>query len=179
MANVNSRNGAVGYKQPPAHTRFKKGRSGNPNGRPKGNRAGNTLAEVVNRTVAMTLDGTPCKVPLTEALVMSLAQRALAGNNVAAREFLKIAEKVAAEQKAAEEKDLPPVQFELVPLVAKHCDKALEKLQVMDGWRIQTWVIEAALARNNQLLRDETDRRLIEVNMINPEDLEAILPKAA
>src|SRR6516164_6405047 len=101
MAKLNGRSGAVGYKRPPTHSQFAKGKSGNPKGRPKGSRAGNTLADVVNRTVAMTLDGTPCKVPLTEALAMSLAQKGLAGNIAAAREFMKIAEKVEAQQKAA------------------------------------------------------------------------------
>jgi len=34
----------VGYGRPPAHTRFKAGKSGNPKGRPKGARGLNTLA---------------------------------------------------------------------------------------------------------------------------------------
>jgi hypothetical protein len=184
MSNLNRKSGAIGYKRPPTHTRFAKGKSGNPKGRPKGARSGGKLASVVNQTVSVTVEGVTQKMPLTEALAMSLAQRALAGNIAAAREFMKIAEKVAAEQKAVQEQP-SPVLFELVPLESKDCtiNTALEKLDVfeLDGPRrcIRPWVVEAALARNNQLRANDSDREIIAENMLNPEHLRMISSRAA
>src|SRR4051794_34691640 len=99
----------VGYKRPPTHTQFAKGKSGNPKGRPKGASNDNSLAAVINTIVTVNVDGVPRKMSLNEAMVMGLAQRGLAGNTSAAREFLKVADKVAekAEQKQIEEERNP------------------------------------------------------------------------
>jgi hypothetical protein len=44
----------VGYRRPPAHTRFKKGRSGNPNGRLKGSANAKTIiSRVINEKVTV------------------------------------------------------------------------------------------------------------------------------
>jgi hypothetical protein len=183
MSNLNRKGGAVGYKRPPAHTRFAKGKSGNPKGRPKGARSAATLASVVNQTVSVTVEGVTQKMPLTEALAMSLAHRALAGNTGAAREFMKIAEKVAAEQKAIEEAPLTNYRIHFVGPDMKDCNLALQQLGVIQGkvgtWRICTWVVEAAFARNAQLLADEFNREIIAENMLNPEHLQMISSKAA
>jgi hypothetical protein len=114
---------------------------------------------------------------------MSLAQKGLAGNIAAAREFMKIAEKVEAQQKAAEEEEPGHYTIRLVGPERKDCNTALEMLNVIEPvareYRIATWVVEAALARNNQLLLDETDRGIVAENMLVPSMLETILPKAA
>src|SRR5215204_1766862 len=45
----------VGYKKPPVHTRFRKGRSGNPRGRPKGSANYlTTLRRVLAQKVTIT-----------------------------------------------------------------------------------------------------------------------------
>jgi hypothetical protein len=132
--------------------------------------------------VTVTLDGTPRQVPLTEATVLSLAQRALSGNTAAAREFMRIAEKIAAKQ---EIEDLPRIGLihlhPMVPVEVNDSNEALRKLgvieQVVDRWRIRPWVIEAALARDGQLLSDEKDRQLVAENMVDGTLLERILSK--
>jgi chromosomal replication initiation ATPase DnaA len=137
----------------------------------------------MNQTITVTMDGAPRKVPLTEALAISLFQRALAGNVPAAREAMKIMEKVEAQQNAASEEKPVQYVFRFAEPEMKDCNTALEKLNVIKPvareYRIATWVVEAALARDNQLLREESNRRLIEVNMLNRDVLETILPKAA
>jgi hypothetical protein len=179
MANFNGAIRGIGYKRPPVHSRFVKGKSGNPKGRPKGTHVGSALANLVNQTITVTLEGTPRKMPLTEALAMSLAHRALAGNTAAAREFMKIVEKVAAEQKIAEEKPNRVEKIVVSWVSPKECNTSLEKLgaikQVEESWRIQTWVVEAAFARNSRLELNQSDRQLLENSMIDRSALPSIL----
>jgi hypothetical protein len=183
MAKRNGRNGPVGYKRPPAHTRFTKGRSGNPKGRPKGARGVSALANLVNRTVTVTVDGTRCQVPMGEALTLSLFQRALTGNVPAAREVMKIIEKVAEEQKAIEEAPHSIYAVKTVIVDPKACNISLQDLGVIekvgDCWRIRTWVVEAAFARDNQLVLKESDRILLANSMVDPKKLRTILARAA
>lgn len=176
MGRLSRRSCAVGYKQPPAHTRFVKGKSGNPKGRPRGTGKANGLARLVSQPVTVTLEGKQQQVPLSEALILAMAQRALSGNVVATREVLKILEKIGAEQKAAEEAPPTNVRFMLCGPDMQDCNLALARLGIVEGyldsWRICTWAVEAALARNPQLLADEKDRELISGNMLNPLALE-------
>jgi hypothetical protein len=178
MVTFDRSNGGIGYKRPPAHSRFIKGKSGNPRGRPKGTHVGGTLASLVNQMITVTLEGIPRKMPLTEALAMSLAHRALAGNTAAAREFMKIVDKVAIAQKIAEEKPARLEKIVVSWVSPEECNTSLEKLgaikQVEERWRIQTWVVEAALKRNRITL-NEGDRTLLGNSMIDREALQAIL----
>ncbi|MEO8300162.1 MAG: DUF5681 domain-containing protein [Rhizomicrobium sp.] len=150
--------GKVGYKRPPTHAQFAKGKSGNPKGRPKGASNANSFDNVMNTSVTVNVNGVARKMTLDEALLMGLAQRGLAGNTPAAREYLKIADKVKekAEQKQIEEErpplgSCPPIaRFVLGGPDFDDCSDALFKLGAMhaDGknWRLETWVIEASFA---------------------------------
>lgn len=83
---------AVGHKKPPLHTRFQKGRSGNPSGRRKGapGQAKQDYREMVlSRLVPMTIGGKRVKVTAREALYQKLLAMSFDGNLNAMKLLLK------------------------------------------------------------------------------------------
>ena len=166
----------IGYGKPPKRTQFQKGRSGNPGGRPKGAGMRSAVEKVLDRTVTVTVDGKRCTVPVTEALVLQLAQRGLAGDAAASRDFLKIANQVAQARAEKETKeggwDVTIRRFG----EPKGCNGALEVLGVIlevgDGsgyLKVQPWVIDAALARGLRL--SEADRDLVAEFTVKDDDV--------
>lgn len=72
----------VGYMNPPQHTRFKKGKSGNPRGRPRNQEDLNTvLHRVLNRKVRVKDDDQT--MPIRDALMRKLRELALQGDRQA------------------------------------------------------------------------------------------------
>ena len=81
---------AVGHKKPPLHTRFQKGRSGNPSGRRKGEQAKQDYREMVlSRLVPMTIGGKRVMVTAREALYQKLLAMSFDGNLNAMKLLLK------------------------------------------------------------------------------------------
>ena len=76
----------VGYKKPPQHSRFAKGRSGNPSGRPKA-RIGVSIKDVLDGD-QMGKNGEV--ISKREAIVIRMLNDALAGNQKAFGRFLKL-----------------------------------------------------------------------------------------
>ena len=71
----------VGYAKPPKHSRFKKGRSGNPKGRPKGSRNFSTdVKETLEEPVRVTSQGKARTVSTQHAALMRLKEKALGGD---------------------------------------------------------------------------------------------------
>jgi Family of unknown function (DUF5681) len=64
----------VGPGRPPLHTRFKKGRSGNPGGRRKQNMP-SLLADALSETVWVTIDGERRQITKREAVVHQLVDK--------------------------------------------------------------------------------------------------------
>ena len=72
---------AVGFGKPPKSTRFKKGQSGNPNGRPKGTRnLRNDLEDELAERIPVRESGTERRLSKQRALLKSLIARAIGGD---------------------------------------------------------------------------------------------------
>jgi hypothetical protein len=70
------RNYEVGYRKPPGHTRFTKGRSGNPRGRSPGTKNLKTLlSDALNELVIVAANGGRHKVTKREAIITQLVNR--------------------------------------------------------------------------------------------------------
>ena len=70
----------VGYCNPPLHTRFKKGQSGNPKGRPKGTLNITTVLErTLREKVAITVKGRRKTVTKLEAALQQVVDKAASG----------------------------------------------------------------------------------------------------
>ena len=71
----------VGYKRPPQHTRFKKGKSGNPRGRLKNvQKLKSYLAEELESPITIAAQGKKKTVTKQQAFIMSLVARAIKGD---------------------------------------------------------------------------------------------------
>jgi hypothetical protein len=75
---------AVGYRKPPQKTRFRKGSSGNPNGRPKGsNNLATVLERELQRKVVIREYGQRKTITKLEAALTQLTNKSASGDLVA------------------------------------------------------------------------------------------------
>jgi hypothetical protein len=75
----------VGYGRPPGHSRFKKGRSGNPSGRAKGNKNLKTdLYEELHEMILVREGTRATKITKQRAIVKTLIAKTLKGDGRAA-----------------------------------------------------------------------------------------------
>ncbi len=79
----------IGYRQPPLHTRFAKGQSGNPKGRPRGAKNLSTILQKAGRErVTVTIRGRAIQMTKLEASMHQLANKAANGDLKAIHAFM-------------------------------------------------------------------------------------------
>ena len=92
----------VGYGKPPKHSRFRKGVSGNRKGRPKGKRnIATVMAEILEETIVINDGGVRKRVTKLEAALKQMANKAVAGDLLAARQLIALVR--SAEERAVEQ----------------------------------------------------------------------------
>jgi hypothetical protein len=106
---------------PPKHTQFQKGVSGNKKGRPKGSKNLSTLImEAARDQVTATIDGKRRKISKLQATAMQLATQAAAGNQAAGNNFLDWVDEVERRSAAAKPAEFPFGEVDLQVLHAVH-----------------------------------------------------------
>jgi hypothetical protein len=99
----------VGRGNPPKHTQFRKGQSGNKKGRPKGSKNLSTyIMEAARDQVSATVGGRTRTISKLQATTMQLATKAAGGDQAAMGRFLDWVDEI--ETRAASVK---PTQFPL------------------------------------------------------------------
>ncbi len=88
----NAENG-IGYKNPPVHSRFKAGQSGNPSGRAKGSQNLRTLFQKILKEEVSLREGTDVRrVSKAEAVLRGLVVSAMKGDPKSVVALFKLAE---------------------------------------------------------------------------------------
>ena len=92
----------VGYGKPPASTRFKKGRSGNPKGRPKGAlNLASLFMKALREPVVISEHGQRKTVTKLQAALKQLVNKAASGDLRALRQLVELACDAEAKQNSA------------------------------------------------------------------------------
>ena len=92
---------AVGYRKPPAHSRFRKGRSGNPSGKGRASenqRAKELIRQEVYRLLSVREGGKLRRIPALRAVVRRLVGTAAQGDIAAQRALLRNIQEIEAER---------------------------------------------------------------------------------
>lgn len=89
MEQNSNNNYKVGYQNPPLETRFKKGTSGNRNGRPKGHKNFNTkLKYLLDKKIPITTADGTITATKGDAILLQLTNKAAQGDNKAIKTLL-------------------------------------------------------------------------------------------
>jgi hypothetical protein len=98
----------VGRGQPPKHTQFRKGMSGNPKGRPRGSKNLTTLLrEAADDQVSATIGGKTRTISKLQATTMQLATKAASGDQAAMNKLLALIDEIEIRAAAAKPSQFP------------------------------------------------------------------------
>jgi Family of unknown function (DUF5681) len=104
----------VGRGNPPLHTRFAKGKSGNPKGRPKGRRnLSSIMMDAARDQVTATIAGRQRRISKLQATAMQLATKAAGGDPTSTARFLDWMDEIEARAAAAKPEEFPLSEIDL------------------------------------------------------------------
>lgn len=145
---------AVGYRKPPASSRYRKGQSGNPKGRPRGKRSALPHDAVLNQAVVIREEGVERRVTAAEAFLLQMAKRGLEGDSTAARQALAAITEARAVRGPVGGEGVRQIIVQLVTVGS--VDPAMRVLGMatrLDAYRsttrsvIEPWLVQRALDR--------------------------------
>lgn len=157
---------AVGYKKPPAHTRFKKGQSGNPKGRPpREKRLSQLFSRILNETILVTQNGRRRKLCKADVIYTRFVNRAVQGDPKGLLDVFRMLETLFSYNRPGS--TLPPVPSGVVMLPYNGRDD-LDILQPPELTRrlsqvLQDWELEQQQKKspaNDNDSADESARKL-------------------
>lgn len=104
----------VGYRRPPKHGQFRKGTSGNPEGRRvEQERFAAVLREELASEIVMKIGDKKVKATVLRGLTRLVIQQALSGDNRAITELMRQINRYFPERPMAEDASLPPSEEDL------------------------------------------------------------------
>ena len=110
----------VGYRNPPKHSQFKKGQSGNPKGRPKGRRNAMTdVLDVLKAPVRVKENGRQKTVSTQHAVLLRLREKALGGDQRAINRVIDLAREYNGDDLAEHVLTLAPADQAIVDAYAR------------------------------------------------------------
>ena len=144
----------TGYGKPPRHTRFKKGRSGNPKGRPPGRTKEPPYEAVLGQMVTVREDGIERRVTAAEAFLLYLTKQGLDGDSTAARHLSPMIEDARVRRREFSAENC--LEFVITFVSPGSVNTALRPLRMarkLDRYRdtarmaLEPWIVEMALDR--------------------------------
>lgn len=122
----------VGFRRPPAATRFKKGVSGNPRGRPKGSlNVATAFMKALREKVVINEHGQRKTITILEAALKQLANKGASGDLRALPQLIALAQDAEAKQNmpGAQERVTSEIDREVMEGILKRFGNTAEKQQ--------------------------------------------------